>query len=168
MSGQLLDGRGALIPASAQARFDQRDRLRIWQGLAHGAWKVNTILARSNAQIAHERVRRALQVGGYQVKVLDTMGFFPPRLKGCATQHYQSLAGKMLPAIGIGVMGAVGGVDESMGSQTVTLLCRLVRASGAVHSEEDLMKVLATQATQQLPPHDEVRPPSASFHRSCC
>jgi len=43
-----------------------------------------------------------------------------------------------------------------MGSQGVTLLCRLVRASGAVGSEEDLTKALATQAARQLPPHDVV------------
>jgi len=55
-------------------------------------------------------VWRALQVGGYQIEALDTVGFFPPRLKGCATQHYQSLAGKALPAIGIGLMGAIGRV----------------------------------------------------------
>ena len=156
MSGRMLESRGALIPALANAGFDQRDSMRIWQGLAHGAWEVNPILAALNVQIAHERVWRALEVGGYQVKVLDTVGFFRPRLKGCATKHYQSLAGKVLPAIGIGLMGAVGMVNGPVGQQSVTLPCSLVRASGAVHSEEDLMKALATTAAEQLQAHDVV------------
>lgn len=152
MSGALLSSRGALIPALAGEGYDQTDSLRIWQGLAHGVWEANTVLAELNAQIAQEHEWTALEVGGYRVKAMDTVGFFRPRLKGCNTMHYQSVAGKALPAICIGQMGTVGFV----GKQKVTVPCTLVRASGEVRSEEDLMKALAMSAAPQLSLHDVV------------
>ena len=83
---------------------------------------------------------------------MDTVGFFRPRLKGCDTTHYQPVAGKALPAICIGQMGAVG----YMGQQKVTVPCMLVRASGEVRSEEDLMQALAKEAADQLSQQDVV------------
>jgi hypothetical protein len=152
MSGAMLNSRGALIPALAGEGYDQRDSLRIWQGLAHGSWQANAMLAELKARIEQAHDWIALEVGGYRVKALDTVGFFRPRLKGCDTKHYQSVAGKALPAICIGQMGAVGCVGE----QRVTVPCTLVRASGEVRSEEDLMQALAKQAAEQLHPQDVV------------
>jgi hypothetical protein len=83
---------------------------------------------------------------------LDTVGYYRPRLKGCTTQHYQPAAGKALPAINIGQLGAVGYVGE----QKVTVPRVLVRASGQVHSEQDLMQALAKQAAAQLSQQDVV------------
>ena len=144
MSGALLASRGALIPALAEVGFDRRDSLRIWQGLAHGNWEANALLGELHAQIAREGRWTALRVGGYQVKALDTVGYYRPRLNGCVTTHYQSPAGKALPAICLGQLGAVGWV----GQQPVTLPCALVRAAGAVRSEADLMRALAEQAAK--------------------
>jgi hypothetical protein len=152
MSGALLESRGALIPALAQEGFDQRDSLRIWQGLAHGAWEANALLGELNARIEHEQAWVALEVGGYRVKAMDTVGYYRPRLRGCTSKHYQSAAGKALPAICLGQVGAVGHV----GAQRVTVPCAVVRASGDVHSEEDLMQALARQAAAVLSAQDVV------------
>jgi hypothetical protein len=152
MSGAMLNSRGAVIPALAHAGYDQGDSMRIWQGMAHGSWTANALLAELNTRIRQEHTWAALEVGGYRVKALDTVGYFRPRLKGCDTKHYQSVAGKALPAICIGQMGAVGYVGE----QKVTVPCALVRASGEVHSEEDLMKALAKEAAEQLSQQDVV------------
>ena len=51
MTGALLESRGALIPALAQAGFDQCDSLQIWQELAHGAWEANALLVELNGQL---------------------------------------------------------------------------------------------------------------------
>ncbi len=152
MSGELLNSRGALIPALANAGYGQTDSLRIWQSLAHGSWEANALLAELNKRIGQEQEWQALAVGGYRVKALDTVGYFRPRLKGCDTKHYQSVAGKALPAICIGQMGAVGYV----GKQKVTVPCALVRASDQVRSEEDLMKALAQSAAEHLSEQDVV------------
>jgi hypothetical protein len=122
MSGALLESRGALIPALAQEGFDRCDSLRIWQGLAHGAWDANALLAELNGRIEHEHAWTALEVGGYRVKAMDTVGYYRPRLQGCTTKHYQSAAGKALPAICLGQVGAVGPV----GAQRVTVPCAVV------------------------------------------
>lgn len=152
MSGALLNSRGALMPALASAGYDQTDSLRIWQALAHGSWQANELLTELNKRIVQEHEWRALEVGGYQVKAVDTVGYYRPRLQGCPTKHYQSAAGKALPAICLGQLGAVGYVGE----QKVTVPRVLVRADGQIRSEEDLMAALAKQAAQQVSQQDVV------------
>lgn len=64
----------------------------------------------------------ARRAGGYRAVAIDTVGFFRPRLKHCATKHYLSQAGTALPAIPFGLIAAVGAV----GTQTVPVLRGLV------------------------------------------
>jgi hypothetical protein len=61
------------------------------------------------------------------------VGFFRPRLVGCATKHYTSQAGKALPAICLGMVGATGSVGESR----LCLPRFLVEASPTDPSEAD-------------------------------
>jgi hypothetical protein len=111
---------GASAACAIVGVVDGRDSLRIWQGLAHGAWEANALLGELHARIEHEHAWAALEVGGYRVKAMDTVGYYRPRLQGCQTKHYQSAVGKALPAICLGQVGAVG----QIGAQRVTVPCR--------------------------------------------
>ena len=154
MSGEMLGSRGALMPALDSAGFDRGESMRIWQGLAHGAWKINDLLEELGQQIASQNRWLAAEVGGYRVKALDTVGYFRPRLRGCVTKHYNSAADKALPAINLGQLAMVGRVGE----QNVTIPCVIVRAAaaGQIQSEEDLMKALCKQAAQHESEQDVV------------
>jgi hypothetical protein len=153
MSGRLLASRGAIIPALSAGGLDKPATLRAWSGAAYGSWQTETLLKRLNQAVQAEGQWQPLIVGGRSVKAYDTLGIFRPRLKGCPSQHYDSRAGKALPAISFGIVGAVGTVDE----QPVTLPLRIVRAQGsAAKSEEGLMRQLIQHATQAVTPHDVV------------
>jgi len=60
----------------AQAGFDQCDSLQIWQGLAHEAWEANALLAELRGRIEQEQAWTTLEVGGYRVKAMDTVGLY--------------------------------------------------------------------------------------------
>ncbi len=155
MSGQMLGSRGALIPALHSAGYDQAESMRIWQGLAQGSWQINDLLGRLCKHIVAEGEWVAQTVGGYQVKALDTVGYFRPRLKGCTTKHYHSGADKALPAINLGQLAMVG-QTQTKTKQNVTVPCAIVRGQGDIHSEEDLMRVLCQEAARHVSQHDVV------------
>ncbi len=158
MSGQMLESRGALIPALHRAGYDRDESMRIWQGLAHGSWRINDLLGRLGEGILTEGRWKGHIVGGYHVKALDTVGYFRPRLKGCTTKHYHSGADKALPAINLGQLAMIGHVANANTNtnQNVTVPCAIVRGQGEVRSEEDLMRALCQEAVRHLSKQDVV------------
>lgn len=153
MSGRLLASRGAIIPALSASGLDQQATVRAWRGAAVGAWQANEMLKGLNEQVIAEQEWEALKIGGRSVKAYDTVGFFRPRLKCGAGKHYDSRAGKALPAITFGILGAVGQVKE----QPVTLPLRIVRGQGrAANSDDVLMQQLIKAAVTEITPDDVV------------
>jgi len=153
MSGRLLESRGALIPALSAGGLDKQTTLRAWNGAAHGAWYLDALLKRFNEAVKAEQKWQPLVVGGRNVKAYDTMaprratfGIFRPRLKDCPGRHYDSQAGKALPAISFGILGAVGTVPMmdatgKIDEQRVTLPLKIVRAEGRAAKSEEGLKV---------------------------
>src|SRR5204863_9207892 len=76
----------------------------------------------------------------------DLIGFFRPRLRNCATKHYDSIAGKALPAIPLGALVSVG----SVGTQRLGLLRTLVRPDKDDPSEQALKKGTLTAVANGL------------------
>jgi hypothetical protein len=124
LSGRLLQSRGAIIPALSASGLAMDAVRRTWAALAYGAWDVTQLLANFQGLVRHEGRWQRHRVGGLRPVAVDHVGFFRPRLKHCPTQHYDSQAGKALPAIPFGVLTAVG----SVGQQTVPVLRDIVRA----------------------------------------
>lgn len=79
---------------------------------------------------------QAHSYGGFRVVACDLIGFFRPRLQNCATRHYDSNAGKALPAIPVGAVVSVG----SVGTQRLALLRTLVRPDENDPSEQTLKR----------------------------
>jgi hypothetical protein len=150
LGGQLLVSRGALIPARSQAGLSRPAVRRAWQAMAHGAWAVNAMLRELYEHVQAQGQWHPLEVGGYRVRALDTLGFFRPRLKGCATTHYDSQADRALPALSLGILAAVGQVN----GQAVTITRQVVRAEGRTQSAEALMKRLARAASTLVSEQD--------------
>ncbi len=153
MSGRLLASRGAIIPALSASGLNQQASVRAWRGAAVGAWQANELLKGLHEQVIAEQQWEALQIGGRSVKAYDTVGFFRPRLQCGAGKHYDSQAGKALPALTFGILGAVGTVKE----QPVTLPLSIVRGQGrAAKSDDALMQQLIKAAVTQITPDDVI------------
>jgi hypothetical protein len=150
MSGRLLGGRGAIIPALSASGLDWQATMRAWRGAGSGVWQANEMLKRLNEEVASEGEWEALKIGGRQVKAYDTLGIFRPRLQNGAGKHYAAQAGKALPAITFGIVGAVK-------EQPVTLPLKLVRGEGqAANSDDVLMKQLIEAAVSEVSEDDVV------------
>jgi hypothetical protein len=153
MSGRLLASRGAIIPALSASGLDRQATVRAWRGAAHGTWQANTMLKRLHEHVATDGCWQALQIGGRNVKAYDTLGIFRPRLHSGVGKHYDSQAGKALPAITFGILGAVGQVNE----QRVTLPLKLVRGQReAATSDEVLMQCLIKDAVAEVNNEEDV------------
>ena len=93
ISGRLLQTRGALIPALAATGLAPTQVRRAWAAFAEGAWTVTRLIATLESLVQREGRWQACRCGRYRVVAVDTVGFFRPRLKGCATKHFLSQAG---------------------------------------------------------------------------
>jgi len=146
ISGQLLQSRGALIPALAATGLEPASVRRAWAAFAGGAWDIAHLIASLQALVRAEGRWHARRYGGYRMLVVDTLGFFRPRLKDCATKHFLSSADASLPAIPFGLMVSVGAV----GPQTVPVLRRIVRAPSPSATEPELVNAVLIQAAAEL------------------
>jgi hypothetical protein len=104
LSGHLLQSRGALFPALTQAGLDKHQTCRAVAALREGTWSVQTLLQRLHLLIRQERKAKPLLIGNWKPLLIDWVGFFRPRLSDCTTKHFDSRAGKALPAIELGMV----------------------------------------------------------------
>jgi hypothetical protein len=146
MSGRLLQSRGAVVPGLAALGLAPPAVRRAWATLAYGQWEIAPLLTRCQQQIQAEGRWQPSQHGGYRPVVCDLVGFFRPRLQGCATKHYLTAAGKALPAIVVGIAARVGAV----GPQRLAIPGLLLRADPADPSEAALQQRLLTATGQAL------------------
>ena len=146
MSGQLLESRGALIPALFNLGFDRRETQRIRQAIHRGAWSTNQLLKHFYGLVVHQQHWQPLQIAGYTVNALDTTAIFRPKLQGCQTQHYHPMAGRCLPSTNFALLGSIGAI----GDQKVTLLRCIARGDEQASTEEALMRRIAVQAARLL------------------
>jgi hypothetical protein len=152
LSGRLLQTRGALIPALAASGLAPAAVRRAWAAFAHGAWEIGQLVAAWQSVVQHEGRWHAQQIGGYRVVAVDTVGFFRPRLKNCATTHYLSQAGQALPAIPFGLIANVGHV----GDQTVPVVRHIQRAPSPSATDSDVVRAVLRQVAAQLAPDEAV------------
>ena len=146
VSGQLLETRGALIPALANIGLRDAEVMQAWSAFAKGSWETHQLVKAWTELVRQEGRWERNQYGGYRVKAIDLTGFFRPCLKNCPTTHYDSTAGKALKAIPIGMVGEVGRI----GAQRFTLPTALVRADVDHPSEAILAEELVRVAVKQM------------------
>ena len=108
LSGRLLESRGAIFPALSDAGLSDEQSRRTEAALREGKIKINGVLERLIHLFQRERKSDYLLIGKWHPFLVDWhpegTRFYRPRLKGCLTKHFTSVAGKALPAIELGMM----------------------------------------------------------------
>lgn len=112
LSGQLLPSRGALFPALAQSGLSERATRAAQAALRTGKWTIHRLLERGERLLKCENRATEIVIGGWEVLLIDWVGFFRPRLRGCTSTHFDSLAGKGLPAIELGMVARLYQIAE--------------------------------------------------------
>jgi hypothetical protein len=158
ISGRFLLSRGAVFPALADGGLSADAVRRSGAALAYGRWAIQP-LVKAWHQVGQQEGRwRAHSYEGFRPVACDLVGFFRPRLSGCAGKHYHSGADKALPAIVLAVVAAVG----SVGKVRLPLLRLVLRADPDDSSEAALQRRALLQAGTALAP-DEVLVVDAGF-----
>lgn len=150
LSGRLLSSRGAVIPGLADLGLPTPAARRSWAALAYGRWEAASLMKEWQALVQEEGRWQAHAYEGYQPVACDLVGFYRPRLKGCPTRHYASIAGKALPALSFGLLVSVG----SVGGQRLALPRALVRSDPSDPREVRLMELTLRQAKAALKPKE--------------
>jgi hypothetical protein len=151
VSGRLLETRGAVIPGLSTLGVSEAAVRRAWAALGQGDWTSAGLLARWRDHVEQAGLWRVHEYEGYRPVAVDVTGFWRPRLRGCATSHYDGRAGKALPAIPVGIVARVG----SVGAQRLGLPLALVRAdaedpSAAAHERALVRAAVAASAEQDV------------------
>ena len=151
VSGRLLETRGAVIPGLSTLGLSEAAVRRAWAALGQGDWTSAGLLAGWRQQVEQAGQWQVHEYEGYRPVAVDVTGFWRPRLRGCATTHYDGRAGKALPAIPVGIVARVG----SVGTQRLGLPLALVRAdtedpSVAAHERALLRAAVQASAEQDV------------------
>lgn len=138
LSGQLLPSRGAIYPALAQMGLNEQATRQAQAALREGKWTIARLLRRFGWLVHQEGSAKRVYIGGWRPLLLDWVGFFRPRLLGCTSTHFDSLAGKGLPAIELGMVACVRQIYE-----------RRIPALVALNRTGDTVSLLALAKTKQ-------------------
>jgi len=150
VSGRLLETRGAVIPGLSTLGLSEPAVRRAWAALGQGDWTSAGLLRRWREHVEQASQWRVHEYEGYRPVAVDVTGFWRPRLRGCATSHYDGRAGKALPAIPVGLVARVG----SVGTQRLGLPLALVRADEADPSVAAHERALLRAAVQAMADDD--------------
>lgn len=123
LCGRLLESRGALFPALMAAGFSDGEARGAEAALREGRFCVGALIERLRGRIQQEKQWQERSIEGFHPFVIDWVGFFRPHLGGCASRHFDSRAGKALPAVEFGLLVRVGLVLQ----KRIPLLLGLVR-----------------------------------------
>ena len=124
LAGYLLPSRGAIFPALSHAGTNDKETRQAEAALREGKWDIESLLRRFRWLVHQEHHARRVGMAGWRPLLIDWVGFFRPRLAGCSSKHYDSVAGKALPAIELGMVATVAQVR----GRTIPLLVKLNRS----------------------------------------
>ena len=158
LQGRLLVSRGGIFPALIAGGFSWPVARRCWAAMRYGAWESSDLIEAWRKYVETQGIWQEHEHNGYRGVAVDLTAFWRPRLKGWLGKHYNSVAGRALPAVSFGVVVRVG----QMGLQRVPLLKSLVCTDQENPSEAELVSRLLREVGQQLEP-DEVALFDAGF-----
>jgi hypothetical protein len=158
LQGRLLVSRGGIFPALTAGGFSWPVARRCWAAMRYGVWESDDLIEAWRQYVEIEGKWQEHKHEGYRGVAVDLTAFWRPRLKGWLGKHFNSVAGRALPAVSFGVVVRIG----QMGLQRVPLLKSLVCVDQENPSEADLVSRLLGEVGQQLAP-DEVALFDAGF-----
>ena len=146
MSGRFLSSRGAVFPALDSLGLSKEEVRRSEAALAYGRWSLHNLLTRWQQVVLAQKQWLPNSYEGIRPVAADLAGFFRPKLQGCLSKHYLGEAGKALPAVLVGLVGAVG----RLGAGRLALPRLLVSATPKTSTDASLEKALITKANPTL------------------
>jgi hypothetical protein len=151
LCGKLLLSRGALFPGLSAVGLSEAAVRRAWVALGRGSWTSQRLVKQWAVVVEAEGFWQPHLHGGYHPVAVDITAFYRPRLQGCPTSHYSTVAGKALPAIPLGIIARIG----SVGAQRFSLPRGLVRADPAdpspgAHRRALLKRAVAVQEPTEV------------------
>ncbi|MGH9614956.1 MAG: hypothetical protein ACRD4P_17975 [Bryobacteraceae bacterium] len=146
MSGRLLESRGAVIPGLSAFGLPEDAVRRSAAALTSGVFEIEPMVEQFRTVVDEEGRWEAHEHGGYRPVAVDLVGFSRPKLKGCPTKHYVSTANKAVPAIVVGIAGAVG----SVGDQRLAVPRSMIESDPKDPSEKALMKAVPADVNAGL------------------
>jgi hypothetical protein len=148
LSGRLLTSRGALFPALADFGLEAPAVRRANAALCYGRFQIDALVANWKNAVKEEGRFQPHQIEGIQPVACDMTGFFRPQLQVALGKHYQSQADKALPAVSLGLIGAVG----SIGTMRFALPQAIVGQDPGDLSEKALKQRTIARAKQCVAP----------------
>ena len=152
MSGRFLQSRGTVFPALAALGLADDEVCRSAAALTYGHYQTHELVMDWRKFVREQGRWQAHSYEGIRPVPCDLVGFYRPHLAHCATKHYNSQAGKALPALVYGLCVEVGSVGsmrlgvprlllrQLLGETEAQLQRRLVReAAGGLASDEALI-----------------------------
>lgn len=146
LSGRLLTSRGALFPALHDFGLEPAAVRRAEAAVCYGHFQLDTLVANWHQAVMAEGRFRPHSYEGVRPVACDLVGFFRPQLSGALGKHYHSQADKALPAVSVGLIGAVGRVR----SQRFALPRAIVTQPTGDLSEKALKKATIARAASLL------------------
>ncbi len=146
VSGRFLSSRGAVFPALADLGLPDEAVRRAEAALCYGRWRIADLLLAWRHVVVREGLWQAHCYEGLRPVACDLVGFFRPRLSGCAGKHFHSAAQRALPAVVLALVAEVGHV----GQQRLALPRLLLRQEPGDKSEADLQTRTLRQASRNL------------------
>ena len=148
LSGRFLASRGAVFPAAALGLPDAEVR-RAEAALAYGRFRTSDLVSDWHQIVREQGHWRPHSYEGIRPVASDLSGFYRPRLGNCTAKHYNSQAGKALPALVYGLCVEVGSVAGALGAMRLGLPRLLLRQKPG-ETEADLQQRLVREAAAGL------------------
>jgi hypothetical protein len=146
LTGRLLNSRGALFPALQDFGLEPAAVRRAEAAVRCGHFQLDNLVDNWHRAVLDEGRMRPHLYEGFRPVACDLVGFFRPQLQEVLGKHYHSQADKALPAVSVGLIGAVG----SMGSQRFALPRAIVTQPIHDLSEKALKKRTIARAASLL------------------
>jgi hypothetical protein len=145
LSGRFMAARGAVFTALSALSLPAEAVRRAGAALSYGQWQIAALLRGWRHRVLAEGRFRVPVYEGVRPVACDLVGFFRPRLAGCAGQHYHSQADKALPALVLGLLAEIG----TVGTQRLALP-RLLLRQELTETSEALQRRLVSEAALWL------------------
>src|SRR5579859_7010220 len=146
LSGRLLSSRGALFPALTDFGLEPAAVRRAVAAVGCGHFQLDNLVDNWGQAVAAEGHFHPHIYEGVRPVACDLVGFFRPQFEEVLGKHYHALADKALPAVSVGVVGALG----SVGAMRLALPRAIVTACGGDLSETALKQRTIARAATQL------------------
>jgi hypothetical protein len=145
LSGRFIPSRGATFPALSDTGLSKEAVHRASAALREGRFVIAMLLGNWQRLVQKEGQFQVHEHEDIHPVACDLTAFYRPHLQGLTSKHYNSVAGKALPALVFGLCVRVG----SVGKQRLGLPCLLLRG-GEHESDDTLQKRLVVEAAKHL------------------